>query len=112
VFLAADPEVRVLFPALPDFLRCSESGTGSTEPCECNEDLLERKSSGSGLENRDYGSVTLTTWHLNPQKLALTSSTSGGLSVGRFNVINILHYLQGQRIEAKYKLKDKGTKNF
>jgi hypothetical protein len=31
-----------------------------------NEELLERKSSGSGLENRDYGlkeSVTLTTWH-------------------------------------------------
>jgi hypothetical protein len=30
------------------------------------EELLERKSSGFGLENRDYGlsgSVTLTTWH-------------------------------------------------
>jgi hypothetical protein len=30
------------------------------------EELLERKSSGSELENRDYGpggSVTLTTWH-------------------------------------------------
>jgi hypothetical protein len=30
------------------------------------EELLERKSSGSGLENRDYGrrgSVTPTTWH-------------------------------------------------
>jgi hypothetical protein len=30
------------------------------------EELLERKSSGSGLENRDYGrrgSAALTTWH-------------------------------------------------
>jgi hypothetical protein len=49
------------------------------------EELLERKSSGSGLENRDYGR-----WDpsrsprgtLYPQKLALTSSTSGGRSVG------------------------------
>jgi hypothetical protein len=30
-FLAADPEVRVRFPALPDFLRSSGSGTGSTQ---------------------------------------------------------------------------------
>jgi hypothetical protein len=49
------------------------------------EGLLERKSSDSGLENRDYGcwlSVALTTWlPLYPQKLALTSSTSGGRSV-------------------------------
>jgi hypothetical protein len=27
-FLATDPEVRVGFPALPDFLRSSGSGTG------------------------------------------------------------------------------------
>jgi hypothetical protein len=56
------------------------------------EELLERKSSGSGLGNRDYshrGSAALTTWHplslslsLPPQKLALTSPTSGGRSVG------------------------------
>jgi hypothetical protein len=54
-FLATDPEDRVLFPALPDFLRSSGSGTGSTEPRETTEELLERKSRGSGLENRDYG---------------------------------------------------------
>jgi hypothetical protein len=48
-FLATDSEVRVRFPALPDFLRSSGSGTGSTQP------LLGRKSSGSGLENREYG---------------------------------------------------------
>jgi hypothetical protein len=47
------------------------------------EELIERKSSCSGLESRDYGrrgSAALTMWH--PQKLALTSPTSGGRSVG------------------------------
>jgi hypothetical protein len=34
--LATDPEVRVRFPALPDFLRSSGSGTGSTQPYEYN----------------------------------------------------------------------------
>jgi hypothetical protein len=53
-FLATDPEVRVPFPALPDFLRSSGSGTGSTQPREYN--WGGRKSSGSGKkENRDYG---------------------------------------------------------
>jgi hypothetical protein len=33
-FLATDPEVRVQFPALPDFLRSSGSGTGSTQSRE------------------------------------------------------------------------------
>jgi hypothetical protein len=33
-FLATDPEVRVRFPALPDFMRSSGSGTGSTQPRE------------------------------------------------------------------------------
>jgi hypothetical protein len=36
VFLATDIEVRVRFPALPDFLRSSGFGTGSTQPRECN----------------------------------------------------------------------------
>jgi hypothetical protein len=35
-FLATDPEVQVRFPALPDFLRSSGSGTGSTQPPEYN----------------------------------------------------------------------------
>jgi hypothetical protein len=38
------------------------------------EELFGRKSSGSGLDNREYG--------LYPQKLALTSSTTDGRSVG------------------------------
>jgi hypothetical protein len=35
-FLAIDPEARVRFRALPDFLRSSGSGTGSTQPHEYN----------------------------------------------------------------------------
>jgi hypothetical protein len=35
-FVATDPEIRVRFPALPDFLGSSGSGTGSTPPREYN----------------------------------------------------------------------------
>jgi hypothetical protein len=42
------------------------------------EELLGRKSSGSGLESRDYG----PSLSLYQQKLALTSLTSGSRSVG------------------------------
>jgi hypothetical protein len=48
------------------------------------EELLERKSSGSGLENREYGRMGPSRWPGNilyPQKLAQTSRTSGGRSV-------------------------------
>jgi hypothetical protein len=49
------------------------------------EELLERKSSGSGLENREYGrrdpsGLPRCTLYLH--KLTLTSPTSGGRSVG------------------------------
>jgi hypothetical protein len=44
------------------------------------EELLEWKSSGSGLNKRE--SVTLTTRHPLSAKLALTSPTNGGPSVG------------------------------
>jgi hypothetical protein len=49
------------------------------------EELLERKSSGSGLKIREYGSRDPSRWSrgtLYSQKLALTSPTSGGRSVG------------------------------
>jgi hypothetical protein len=49
------------------------------------EELLERKSSGSGLQNREYGRrdvSRLPRCSLYPQKLALTKPTSGGRSVG------------------------------
>jgi hypothetical protein len=36
MFLATDPEVRVRFSVLPDFLRSNGSGTGSTQPREYN----------------------------------------------------------------------------
>jgi hypothetical protein len=35
-FLGSDPDTRVRFPALPDFLRSSGFGTGSTQPREYN----------------------------------------------------------------------------
>jgi hypothetical protein len=50
------------------------------------EELLGRKSSGSGLENRDYGRRDpwrLPRGALYPQMLALTLPTSGSRSVGR-----------------------------
>jgi hypothetical protein len=49
------------------------------------EELLGRKSSGSGLENREYGRRYPSRRprdSLYRQKLALTSPTSGGRSVG------------------------------
>jgi hypothetical protein len=52
---ATDPEVRVRFPVLPDFLRSTWSGTGPLTLVSTIEELLERKSSGSGLESREYG---------------------------------------------------------
>jgi hypothetical protein len=48
------------------------------------EELLERKSGGSGLENREYGRRDTSCWPrgtLYPQKWALTSLTIGGRSV-------------------------------
>jgi hypothetical protein len=49
------------------------------------EELLERKSSGSGLEIRECGCVDPLRWPRNtlyPQKLVLTSPTNDGRSVG------------------------------
>jgi hypothetical protein len=58
-FLATDPEVRVRFPALSDFLRRSGSGTGPLSLVSTIEEVLERKNSGSGLESREYGNRDL-----------------------------------------------------
>jgi hypothetical protein len=49
------------------------------------EEPLGRNSSGSGLENLEYGRGDPLRWPRNtlyPQKLALTSPKSGGRSVG------------------------------
>jgi hypothetical protein len=54
-------------------------------PVSITEELLGRKSSGSGLGIREYGCREPSSWQrgtLSPQKLALTSSTTDGRSVG------------------------------
>jgi hypothetical protein len=61
-FLAADPEVRVRFPALPDFLRSIGSGTASTQPHECTWGATWNRSSGFGLEIQDYDSRDPPCW--------------------------------------------------
>jgi hypothetical protein len=53
-FLATDPEVLVLFPALPDFLRSSGSGVQLVSTIE-ELRVHERKSCGWDLESREYG---------------------------------------------------------
>jgi hypothetical protein len=75
---------RVRFPALKDFPRSSASGTGSTQPREYNW-ATWKKSSGCGLEIREYGRGDSLCWPrgtLYPQTLALTSQTRAGRSVG------------------------------
>jgi hypothetical protein len=84
-FLARDLKVRVRFPALPDFLRSSGSAGVHTSLRSTTEELRERKSSGSGLDSREYSRRDPSRWPrgtLYQQKLALTSRTSGGRSVG------------------------------
>jgi hypothetical protein len=76
---------RARFPALPDFLRSSGSGTGSTQPREDNWGATSMKSSGSGVENPRLTAVgTRSADHsslLYHQMLVLTSPTSGGRTV-------------------------------
>jgi hypothetical protein len=73
-----------------DFRRCQISWEvvhlerGSLSLVSITEELYERKSSGSGLEIREYGLRDLLSWQRNtlyPQQLALTSPTCGGRSV-------------------------------
>jgi hypothetical protein len=52
-FLATDPEIRVRFPALI-FLEVVDLERGPLSLVSTTEELLGRKSSGSGLENREY----------------------------------------------------------
>jgi hypothetical protein len=64
--MAADPEARVRFLALSNFLRSSASGTGSTQPREYNWEATWKKNGGSCLKSRDWGrrgSAALTTRH-------------------------------------------------
>jgi hypothetical protein len=63
VFLATDLEVRVRFPALPDFLESSGSGTGSTQLLEYSDlvtiaQSLNLRNSGDLLTNVQKKTVT------------------------------------------------------
>jgi hypothetical protein len=65
--------------------KSSGSGTGCTQPREHNWGATWKKSNGSCLEIREYGRRDPSRWPrgtLYPQKLPLTSPTSGGHSVG------------------------------
>jgi hypothetical protein len=58
---------------------------GPLSPLNTIEELLGRKSIGSCLESREYGHRDLSCWScctLYPQKLVLSSPTSGGRSAG------------------------------
>jgi hypothetical protein len=81
-----DPEVRIRFPALPDFLRSSGPGTGSTEPRKYNWGATCKRDSGFGLESREYGRRDSLRWLSDtfyPQKSVLTSATGGSVGIGR-----------------------------
>jgi hypothetical protein len=65
-FLASDPEVRIRFPALPDFLS-SGSEAGSTQPHEYKSGATWKKKlrlRSRKLRLRPLGSIKLTMWHL------------------------------------------------
>jgi hypothetical protein len=80
---------------------------GPLSPMSTTEELLGRKSSGSGLENREYGREDLLRWSadtLYPQNLALTSPTSGDRSVGivcsRTKAIEFSYYTQKHILQS------------
>jgi hypothetical protein len=67
------------------FLKVVGLERGTVSLVSTIEELLERKSSGSGLERREYAHRDPTRrplGTLHPQKLAPTSPRRGGLSVG------------------------------
>jgi hypothetical protein len=79
---------RVRFPALPDFLRSSKSGTGSTRPCDCNCNCkwgaISRKWRLRSKKNEINVRGDLLLWPhdtLYRLKLALTSPTNGSHAV-------------------------------
>jgi hypothetical protein len=66
----------VRFPALPDFLRSNGLEQDPLNLVSTIEELLGRNSSGSGLENREYGRGDVLRWPrdtLYRKKLTLSS---------------------------------------
>jgi hypothetical protein len=59
-FLPTDLEVRVRFPALPDFLRISGSGTGSTQPRERKSSVSDLENTAVGIRRADHATATLS----------------------------------------------------
>jgi hypothetical protein len=81
IFLVQTQKSPVRFPALPDFLKVVGLERGSLSLVSTTDELLERNSSGSGLETREYergDPIRSPRDTLFPQKLVLTSQTSGG----------------------------------
>jgi hypothetical protein len=81
--LATDPEARVRFPALPE-KKVVGLERGPLSLVNTTEELLDRKVLLLSI-NREYGRRDSSHWPrgtLYPQKLAITSLTSGGRSVG------------------------------
>jgi hypothetical protein len=75
---------RVRFPALPE-KKVVGLERGPLSLVSTTEELLDKKRKGSYLENREYGRRDPSRWPrgtLYPQKLAITSPTRGGRSVG------------------------------
>jgi hypothetical protein len=65
-FQATDPEAWGTFSALQNFLRSGGLKRGPLSLVSTIEELLGRKSSSSGLENRKYGLVIRHTDHVAP----------------------------------------------
>jgi hypothetical protein len=84
-FLATDPEVPGSIPGATRFCWVVALERGPLSIVSTIEQLLGRKSSGYGLESREYCRRDPSRWPRDtvyPQTLALTSLTSGGRLAG------------------------------
>jgi hypothetical protein len=95
-FLATDPEIRVRFQRYQNFWEVVGLEHGPLSLVSTIEELHGRKCGGSGIENREYGRRDPSRWPrdtLYPQKLALTTPTSGGRSqiqvMEFFSIVNL-----------------------
>jgi hypothetical protein len=81
--LATDPEVLGSILGATSFLEVVGVIRGPLSLASTTEDLLERKSSGSGLESREYGSVDPLRWPLSA-KIGI-NFTDNQRSFGRYS---------------------------